>query len=140
VASASGKSAPEICEALIVAEKNLDILLRTMNPVVNDGEWVYCDGDVVGALATFRELEGTTSVVSREHADELGLSYTYVAAWITLSVYSDLEAIGFLAAVTTALAAEAISCNVVSALRHDHLFIPSDRRDDALRILSALQR
>ena len=124
----------------MTTEKNLDILLRTMNPVVNDGEWVYCEGDVAGALATFRELEGTTSIVSREQAEELGLSYTYLAAWITLSVYSDLEAIGFLAAVTTALAAEAISCNVVSALRHDHLFVPSDRRDDALRILSALQR
>ena len=123
-----------------MAEKNLEILLRTMNPVVNDGEWVWCDGDVAGALATFREIEGTTSIVSREQGDELGLPYTYVAAWITLSVYSDLEAVGFLAAVTTALAAEAISCNVVSALRHDHLFIPSDRRDDALRILSALQR
>ena len=122
-----------------MAEKNLEVLLRTMNPVLNDGEWVYCDGEVAGALATFREREGTTSIVARGEAEALGLRYSYVAAWITLSVLSDLEAIGFLAAVAAALAAEGISCNVWSALRHDHLFVPSDRRDDALRILAALQ-
>lgn len=122
-----------------MAEKNLAVLLRSMNPVLNEGEWVYCDGDVAGALATFRELEGTTSIVSRDQADALGFAYTYVAAWITLSVHSDLDAVGFLAAISSALAAEGISCNVWSALRHDHLFIPADRGNDALRILSALQ-
>lgn len=124
---------------MTVGGKNLAILLRTMNPVLNDGEWVYCDGDVAGALATFRELEGTTSIVSREQADTLGLPCSYVAAWITLSVDSDLDAIGFLAAISSALAAEGLSCNVWSALRHDHLFVPSEQRDDAMRILSALQ-
>jgi hypothetical protein len=138
MARGHGAGATQVRETVIVAEKNLEILLRTMNPVLNDGEWVYCDGDVAGALATFRELEGTTSIVPREQADELGLPYSYVAAWITLGVYSDLEAIGFLAAISSALAAEGISCNVWSALRHDHLFVPADRRDDALRILAAL--
>jgi uncharacterized protein len=32
-----------------------------------------------------------TSVIARERADELGLAYDYVAAWITLRVESTLE-------------------------------------------------
>jgi hypothetical protein len=61
------------------------------------------------------------------------------AAWITLSVYSDLHAVGLTAAVAAALASEGISCNVVAALRHDHLFVPVDRADDALTVLERLQ-
>ena len=38
-----------------------------------------------------------------------------------------------------ALAAEGISCNVVAALNHDHLFVPVDRADDAIAVLDRLQ-
>lgn len=52
---------------------------------------------------------------------------------------SDLAAIGLTAAVATALAGAALPCNAVAGHHHDHLFVPSDRADDALRILRELQ-
>jgi hypothetical protein len=54
--------------------------------------------------------------------------------------HSSLLAVGFLAAVTAALASEGISVNPVSAFHHDHLFVPWERRRDAMRILRALSR
>lgn len=110
-----------------------------MNPERNSGEWVFCTAaGIADALATFREGEGTTSILRRDRADELGLPYSYVAAWITLSVHSDLDAVGFLAAVTSALAEAGISCNVLSAVYHDHLFVPPHRAEEAMNILRQL--
>ena len=57
---------------------------------------------------------------------------------ITLTVHSSLEAVGLLAEVATAFAARGISVNVVSAYYHDHLFVPSDRVEEALAALSEL--
>jgi hypothetical protein len=57
-----------------------------------------------------------------------------------LGVESDLAAVGLLAAVTGALAAAGISGNVVSAIHHDHLFVPVDRGPDAVAVLERLSR
>ena len=45
---------------------------------------------------------------------------------------------GLTAAVSTALAGAAISCNVLAGFHHDHLFVPADRADEALDVLLAL--
>ena len=121
-----------------MVETNLEVLLREMCPELHRGEWVFCTDDLPGALATFREKEATTSIIERQRAEALGIPCSYVAAWITLTVHSDLDAVGLLAAVTGALAAEGISCNVVSAFHHDHLFVPAGRAADAMRILERL--
>lgn len=123
-----------------MAERDLPKLLRNIDPALREGEWVFCSAHVEGALMTFREDEGTTSIVSRRDADRTGLPYSFVAAWITLRVHSDLAAVGFLAAVSAALASAGIGCNVVSAFHHDHLFVPYERREEAMRVLSGLAR
>ena len=43
-----------------------------------------------------------------------------------------------MAAISTALAAAEIPCNVVSAYHHDHLFVPWARREAAMTALRAL--
>jgi hypothetical protein len=45
-----------------------------------------------------------------------------------------------MAAITTCLAKENISVNPVSAFYHDHLFVPEDRADDAMRLLRGLSK
>jgi len=108
-----------------------------MNPVLHEGEFVFCAAENApeDSIALFREEEGLTVVIGRRRADELSLPYSYVAAWITLAVHSDLNAVGFLAAITGALADAGISCNVIAALFHDHLFVPWEKRHEAMTVL-----
>jgi hypothetical protein len=86
----------------------------------------------------FHESEGTTLVVTREEAEAAGLAYQFASRLITLTVHSSLESVGFLAAVTAPLAEAGISVNAVSAFYHDHLFVPVDRAEEAMRILRGL--
>jgi len=88
------------------------------------------------ALMMFREAEGTTLIVDVDE-DNLG-NERMLWARITLRVQSSLTAVGLMAAVSAALAKRGIPCNPVSAFLHDHLFVPWERRDDALDALSHL--
>ena len=58
---------------------------------------------------------------------------------ITLRVFSALDGVGLTAAVANALATRGIACNVVTAYRHDHIFVPSDRAQEAIEALHELQ-
>ena len=88
------------------------------------------------ALMMFREAEGTTLIVDVDE-DNLG-NERMLWAQITLRVQSSLTAVGMMAAVSAALAKRGIPCNPVSAFLHDHIFVPWERRDDALDALSHL--
>ncbi len=89
-------------------------------------------------LFAFREAEGVTLIVTRSQAKGQGWPPDPAWACITLAVHSSLQAVGFLAAITGALAREGISVNPVSAYYYDHLFVPWERRRDAMKILKAL--
>ncbi|NII56522.1 ACT domain-containing protein [Luteibacter sp. SG786] len=89
------------------------------------------------ALMMFREAEGTTLIVDVD-SDEIAGSERLLWARITLRVQSSLTAVGMMAAVSAALARRGIPCNPVSAFLHDHIFVPWERRDDALDALSHL--
>jgi hypothetical protein len=58
---------------------------------------------------------------------------------ITLTIHSDLQAVGFLAPIMTRLAEAGISVNPVSAFYHDHLFVPWDKRNEAMEILESFK-
>lgn len=123
-------------------ETDLARLLAALHPVQQPGEYVFCPAGPAApvpaeALGWFREPEGPTFVLPRAVADAHGLPYGYVAAWLTLTVHSSLAAVGLTAAVAGALARENISCNVVAAYYHDHLFVALA---DADRALGALRR
>ncbi len=85
-----------------------------------------------------REDEGLTLVLTQEEADRLDLAYEFVAAWITLQVHSALEAVGLTAAVSQVLTEAGISANVVAGYTHDHVFVPLQRADDAMRAMATL--
>ena len=119
-------------------------LLRHLRPTLRPGVYVFCaapgDRADVPAVMTFREAEGLTLIVEEPVAAANNLTPRYRAAWVELGVESDLDAVGLLAAVTGALAAAGISCNAVSAVRHDHLFVPADRGAEAVAVLEQLSR
>lgn len=129
----------------MAAERDLAALLRHMKPELRPGIFVFCTiapneriPAALNPLLTFREQEGTTLVIPREEAEAIGTRYAFASRLITLTVHSALDAIGFLAAITTRLAEAGISVNAVSAFHHDHLFVPADRADDAMAVLQTL--
>ena len=87
----------------------------------------------------FREAEGITVISTTESAKEHDISdYTFPCRMITCEVHSSLEAVGFMAVMTTRLAEKGIGVNPVSGFFHDHLFVPAGRRDEALECLEDL--
>lgn len=129
---------------LMTGETDLTRLLATMRPVLNAGEYVFCTTTATApippelVLGSFREPEGLTLIMAREVADEFGLPYGHLMAWLTLTVHSSLAAVGLTAAVAAALTREGISCNVVAAYYHDHVFVSHATAARALEVLQAL--
>ncbi len=123
---------------------DLGLLLRSMEPTLHEGVYVYslvpaaADLGSIVPIATMREAEGLTVVLPEEDALAAGLPILFRAAWITLTVHSDLNAVGLTAAFASALGEAGVSCNVVAGAHHDHLFVPVDRAQDALAALRAL--
>lgn len=125
-------------------ETNLDVLLRSMKPELQEGEFAFCTVSLervqalhVDPVCQFREDEGVTLIVRKEQAEDAGLPHSFVSRMITLTVHSSLDAVGFLAAVIGKLAENGISVNPVSAYYHDHLFVPSEKAAEVMGLLSA---
>ncbi len=111
---------------------DLAVMLAGMAPVLDTREWrfVLVEGEPpADAFAVIREDEGTTAIIAEDGGE---------FARITLMVHSALDGVGLTAAVSGALAGAGIACNIVAGFHHDHLFVPWDRRDEALERLQRL--
>ncbi len=124
---------------------NLEELMASMEPEIRERDLVFCTldwanlpQDPIDPLLLFKEREGFTVIITEKKAKTLNLSYTLTWARIELTVHSSLNAVGFLAGVSRALAENGISVNVVSAFHHDHLFVPSSDAKKALKALKEL--
>ncbi len=91
-----------------------------------------------GIEAVIAEEEGTTVVVSLAEAERRGWTYGFEAAWLTIEVHSSLAAVGLTAALSSALAARGIACNVLAGYYHDHLLVPLEQADAAIEAVEAL--
>jgi hypothetical protein len=117
-----------------------------MSPTLEEGHFVFvsfpagspAEPTAESVICTFREKEGVTWILRREEADRQGFPSAFPCRMIILNVVSDLEAVGFLARITSELAAREISVNAVSAYHHDYLFVPVRRAEEAIGVLRQL--
>jgi len=122
-------------------EKDLERLLKSMKPEHVSGDYVFCkvekfkNLDLNNVVMLFKEKEAITLILKKEIADQLQLDYSVVMSWITLTVHSSLEAVGLTAAFSKALSEKNISCNVVAAYYHDHIFVNQKDVNKAMEIL-----
>jgi hypothetical protein len=122
-------------------EKDLQQLLKTMKPEHNPGDYVFCKVENLEGISLidiemfFKEKEAITLILKKEIADTLQLDYSVIMSWITLTVHSSLEAVGLTAAFSKALSEQEISCNVVAAFYHDHIFVSKKDTEKAMEIL-----
>ena len=128
------------------SQKDLYKLVKGMTPTLNQGEYVFVSTENIGTIdlrdvvCTFKEAEGLTLIINREVADKMKLKYAFVASWITLEVNSSLEAVGLTAVFSTELAKNNISCNVIAAFHHDHIFVAVKDSIRAVDILENLAK
>ena len=126
-------------------ETNLAGLIRHMQPTLQPGTYCFCNWPderfpAFSVLGSFHEAEGLSVIVAESDAIHHGLIPVLRSAWITLNVHSDLQVVGFLAAISRALADAGIPSNVVSAVYHDHLFVPIELAEQAMSVLEDLLR
>ena len=131
-----------------MAERDLETLLKTLKIKRHDHVWKFHNiantesswADLVSLrnvreiAMLFREDEGLTVITQAdEHTDA---NNRWV--WLELCVFSDLQAVGFMAAVSNVLSQQNIPCNTVAAYHHDHVFVPEAQAGKAIAALEAL--
>lgn len=120
----------------------LEELLSSMRPEIKSGEFVFCavEGDLIdyvhlNPISTFIELEGLTLVLAKSVADEAGIEYESVFKQITLTIHSSLDAVGLTAEFAKKLTSKGISANVIAGYYHDHIFVHTEKAQQALEAL-----
>jgi hypothetical protein len=119
-------------------ERDLGNLLAGLEIIRHDGVWEFVTGTqegVPGAVMQFKEREGWTHIVSahRSAVDDQRF------IWLELAVHSDLNAVGFLAVISNALADAGVPCNAIAAFYHDHIFVPESKAETAILTLERLK-
>ena len=89
-------------------------------------------------IATFKEKEGMTLVISEEDAEKFSVSYDSKFRCLSLGVHSSLESYGLISTISEALTKEKISCNVFAGFFHDHIFVHEDKANRALEVIKFL--
>jgi hypothetical protein len=120
---------------------SLSNLLASMEPLLQPGNFVFAtvppsDTTFLSRLQAhsfemlFRESEGWTLIANQTTVEAFGLEGIFPCKKVTLGVHSSLDAVGFMAAITTRLAKISIGVNPVSGFYHDHLYVSERRRNN----------
>ena len=110
--------------------------------VLNKGEYVFCSItdinkiSIDNIISSFKESEGYSIIISKEEAIKNNLPFYFVSAWITLDIESTLDSVGLTSVFSKKLKKAGISCNVVAAYHHDHIFVPYPEKLKAIKIPS----
>jgi hypothetical protein len=132
-------------QRLMAGETRFPTLIRAMQPRLCPGLFAFATippgSAIPGGIAPImmlQEAEGMTLIAPADQITATGLTAIFPSRMITLDIQSSLEAVGFLAAIATRLAAKGIPVNPISAFHHDHLFVPDARAGEAMDILRTM--
>lgn len=130
---------------MATGETCLNTLLANLSPVLAEKRYVFVTlpetlspAVYEQALCIFRETEGTTFILDADLADKHGYAYDGYYRQIICKVHSSLDAVGMTAAISTLLAENGISANVVAAYYHDHIFVQEHKAEQAVALMQEL--
>ena len=126
-------------------ENDLNKMLSNLDPLLSDDVYVFCFcgnfdrcKNSFTPWATICEDEGTTLILTKLQADQENLPYEDQWRRITLQIHSSLHSVGLTAAISRMLADGGISANMVAGYYHDHIFVPKEKADLAMKALTEL--
>ncbi len=129
----------------MAGETDLDALLRDLSPMLADEKHGFATIAIgqgwpqgLVPVATFAEAEGASVIALSSILEGIGLDFEGDWAKITIGAQSALESVGLTARIAGVLAENDISANIVAAYHHDHIFVPWEKRDDAMAALQSL--
>ncbi|PCI88157.1 MAG: ribonuclease H family protein [Hyphomicrobiales bacterium] len=123
---------------------NLPKLIASMQPELQPHIYVFAKTNdktlatSLNPIMQFQEPEATTLILRQTIAKKHSLDHEFPCRMITLKIHSSLQAVGFLALITSHLAKHNIAVNPVSGFYHDHLFIAHDKAEQAMTALAEL--
>jgi uncharacterized protein len=121
---------------------DLQTLIKSMQPTLDAIPFGYASvvegTNIPDTFATVREAEGVTVIAPV--AALRNVSHQGPFARISLTVHSSLAAVGLTAAVSSALAKQGISANMIAGYYHDHIFVAWNQRDAALQAIINLSK
>ena len=121
-------------------------ILGNLKPRILEGSFVFTTSNdelvhlmkTFKPIATFREEEGITLVISKDEADKFNLKYDSLFRCISLGVHSSLNSYGLISSISSELTKKKISSNVFSGFYHDHIFVQADLADTAIQVINSL--
>ena len=127
-------------------QTDLKKILESIDPYLVDESFIFMTTDqslssisnTLNPIASFKENEGLTLVITQATADKNAITYDSVFSCISLGVHSSLESYGLISIISRELTQNNISTNVFSGYYHDHIFVQSGKADKALEIISKI--
>jgi len=127
-------------------EEDLPNILNNLQPELLTEDYVFITSDdnpnsenELNPIATFKEKEGVTLVITQERAQGNNLQYNSVFSCISLGVHSSLTSVGLIAAISKSLSDNDIACNVFSGYFHDHIFVQKSLSTRALEVINNIK-
>ena len=127
-------------------EEDLPNILNNLQPELLTEDYVFITSDdnpnsenELDPIATFKEKEGVTLVITQERAQGNNLQYNSVFSCISLGVHSSLTSVGLIAAISKSLSDNGIACNVFSGYFHDHIFVQKSLSTRALEVINNIK-
>lgn len=127
-------------------ETNLEKILKNLDPYIVKESFIFMTSDAeptelfktLNPIATFMEDEGLTLVITQHCADKNAIKYDSVFKCISLGIHSSLESYGLISTISNELTKSNISTNVFSGYFHDHIFVESNKANQALKVISSI--
>ena len=85
-------------------------------------------------------MKKKTKNENKNDKEEQPISCRNCFVGFTLEVHSSLNAVGLTAVVASRLTEAAISCNVIAAAFHDHIFVGAADAEKALEVLLSIPK
>ena len=124
---------------------DLTYLIRNMNPVLLDGEFIFCKVNIDSKK--IHELEPISSIktgkeysiiIDKLKADKNRFGYNKIYKMVSLKLPSNHSEAEFMAVITGVFADQGIPSKVISCEEECYLFISTETIEDAVQLLHDL--